>query len=84
MSADFFNDTLNALQRAQPFRVFAIELNGGRQLEVDSPFCIVVGNGDAVFRQPGAYPLYMDHESVNVIHAAPRALVKEADAPDAG
>ncbi|WP_088257688.1 hypothetical protein [Fimbriiglobus ruber] len=67
MTADNFASTLSGLQRLNPFRVFTVELNGGRRFEVDHPGALVVRDGVAVFLAPGGVPIWFDHESVNQI-----------------
>ena len=70
MTADNFTNVLNALRLLQPFRVFTVELNGGRRFEVDHPGALVVRDGVAVFLAPGGIPIWFDHESVNQILGA--------------
>ena len=72
MTADNFDRALTAVRDRQPFQVFTVELNGGRQFEVDSPMALVVRDGVAVFVAPGGVPILFDHDSVNQIIAAPR------------
>jgi hypothetical protein len=71
MTADNFDQVLDALRRLQPFRVFTVELNGGERFEVDHPGALVVRDGVAVFLAPGGIPIWFDHESVNQIIGAP-------------
>jgi hypothetical protein len=54
-----------------PFRVFTVELHGGRRFEVDLHGAIVNGGGVTVFLAPGGLPLWSDHHSVNQIVGAP-------------
>jgi len=54
MSADSFTTMLNELRRLQPFRVFTVELNGGRRFEVDHPEALILREGVAVFMAPAA------------------------------
>ena len=70
MTADNFTNVLNTLRLLQPFRVFTVELNGGRRFEVDHPGALVVRDGVAVFLAPGGIPIWFDHESVNQILGA--------------
>ena len=37
MTTDNFGQLLEGLRQHQPFRVFAVELHGGRRFEVDHP-----------------------------------------------
>jgi len=71
MTADNFEQVLNALRRMQPFRVFTVELHGGQRFEVDHPGALVVRDGVAVFLAPGGVPIWFDHDSVNQIVGAP-------------
>jgi len=83
MTAEDFDETLAALYHKEPFQVFTVELVGGRQFEVDSPFTFVFRDGKAIYLRPGGIPVWFDHESVSTIHEATRAQIKETDAPDA-
>jgi hypothetical protein len=71
MTADNFNSVLEGLRQVQPFRVFTVELHGGRRFEVDHSGALVVRDGVAVFLAPGGVPVWFDHDSVNQIIAAP-------------
>jgi hypothetical protein len=71
MTAENFDQLLTGLQQLKPFRVFTVELHGGRRFEVDHPTALVVRDGVAVFLAPGGVPIWFDHESVNQIIGAP-------------
>lgn len=71
MTAENFDRVFEGLRQLQPFRVFTVELNGGRRFEVDHPGALVVRDGVAVFIAPGGVPIWFDHESVNQIIGAP-------------
>jgi len=71
MTADNFTSVLEGLRGLHPFRVFTVELNGGRRFEVDHPGALVVRDGAAVFMAPGGVPIWFDHDSVNQIIGAP-------------
>jgi hypothetical protein len=71
MTADNFDRVLESLRLQQPFRVFTVELHGGRRFEVDHPGALVVRDGVAVFLAPGGLPIWFDHDSVNQIIGAP-------------
>ena len=71
MTADNFASILEGLKGLQPFRVFTVELQGGRRFEVDHPGALVVRDGVAVFLAPGGVPIWFDHESANQIIGAP-------------
>jgi hypothetical protein len=71
MTVDNFERMLDALRQLQPFRVFTVELNGGRRFEVDHPGALVMRDGVAVFLAPGGVPVWIDHESVNQIMERP-------------
>ncbi|MGL4550606.1 MAG: hypothetical protein ACRC33_05420 [Gemmataceae bacterium] len=64
MTAENFTTVLEGLRSTQPFRVFTVELNGGRKFEVDHPGALVARDGVAVFLAPGGVPVWFDHESV--------------------
>lgn len=70
MTADNFVQILDGLRTLQPFRVFTVELNGGKRFEVDHPGALVVRDGVAVFLAPRGVPIWFDHESVNQIIGA--------------
>jgi hypothetical protein len=78
MTATNFDHALNALMDRQPFQVFTVELNGGKQFEVDHPRALVVRDGVAVFVLPGGVPVLFDRDSVNQIIAAPRRKGRKA------
>lgn len=67
MTAENFDQVFLELQRRTPFRVFTVELHGGRRFEVDHPFAMVVRDGVGVFVAPGGIPVWFDHDSVNQI-----------------
>jgi hypothetical protein len=71
MTAENFDHVLNTLRLLQPFRMFTVELHGGRRFEVDHPGAIVIRDGVAVFLAPGGIPIWFDHDSVNQIIGAP-------------
>ena len=71
MTAENFESILAALRQLQPFRVFTVELHGGRRFEVDHPGAMIVRDGVAVFLAPGGVPIWFDHDSVNQIISAP-------------
>jgi hypothetical protein len=67
MTADNFQQLLEALARRNPFAPFTVELVGGRRFEVDHPRALVARDGVAVFLAPGGIPIWFDHESVTAI-----------------
>ncbi len=67
MTAENFDRVLEGLRQLQPFRVFTVELPGGRRFEVDHPGALVIRDGVAVFLAPGGVPIWFDHDSVNQI-----------------
>jgi hypothetical protein len=71
MTEDHFEEVLEGLRQVQPFRVFTVELQGGRRFEIDHPAALVVRDGVAVFIAPGGRPTWFDHESVSQIIGAP-------------
>ena len=71
MTAGNFDAALRELQGITPFRIFTVELNGGRRFEVDAPSVLVVREGLAVFSSPGGVPVLFDHDSVNHIIVGP-------------
>lgn len=71
MSAENFEQALEELLSVTPFRVFTVELHGGRRFEIDHPRAVALKNGLAVFIAPGNVPIIFDHDSVNQITVAP-------------
>jgi hypothetical protein len=71
MTADNFASVLDGLRQLQPFRVFTVELHGGRRFEVDHAGALIVRDGVAVFLAPGGVPIWFDRESVSQIIGAP-------------
>ncbi|MFI5454179.1 MAG: hypothetical protein ACHRXM_01890 [Isosphaerales bacterium] len=71
MTQENFDQVLDGLRQLQPFRVFTVELHGGRRFEIDHAGALVVRDGVAVFLAPGGIPIWFDHESVNQIIGAP-------------
>lgn len=67
MTKENFSQVLDALAENKPFRVFTVELSGGRRLEVDHPRALVVRDGVAVFLAPGGVPIWFDHDIVNQV-----------------
>jgi hypothetical protein len=67
MTAENFTRVLEGLRQSQPFRVFTVELHGGRRFEVDHPGTLVTRDGVAVFLAPDGVPIWFDHQSVNQI-----------------
>lgn len=83
MSPEVFAATLDELMMRQPFRVFAIELHGGRRVEIDHRKAVVRRDGAAVFVAPGGIPIWFDHDSVTQIIGAPaHAVPPEREASD--
>jgi hypothetical protein len=76
MTAEHFQETLEALMSRQPFKPFIVELNTGQRYEIDHPRATAFTEGAAVFLAPGGVPVFLDHESVTQIinspsHSAP-------------
>ncbi len=76
MTAEHFQETLEALMSRQPFKPITIELNTGQRFEIDHPRSTAFSDGAAVFLAPGGIPIFFDHESVDQIinspaHSAP-------------
>ncbi len=67
MTADHFNQLLKERLLRDPFQVFAIEMRGGRQIEIDRPFATVLRDGVAIHLGPGGIPVEIDYDQVNRI-----------------
>lgn len=77
MTSDNFHNTLDELTGVRPFRIFTVELHGGRRIEVDFPGAVVLRDGVAVFIAPGGKPIVFDHKSVDQFIIAPANAVPE-------
>jgi hypothetical protein len=72
MTAEHFQETLDALFSLRPFKPFTIELNTKQRLEVDHPGALLWNATDTtIFRSPGGPLVMFDHDSVNQIINAP-------------
>jgi hypothetical protein len=71
MTVENFQNIFDLLRRRQPFRVFTVELHGGKRFEIDHPEAMSFRDGVGVFIAPGGIPNWFDHESVNQIIEAP-------------
>ena len=67
MTADHFQQSLDALANRNPLQPFTVELIGGRRFEIDHARALVNRGGVAVFVAPGGVPIPFDHESVSAI-----------------
>ncbi len=81
MTADNFDDAINSLADARPFRVFVIELHGGTRYEIDHPRAVINKNGVAVFLRPGGGFVYFDHDSVNQVFLSTASEIAAGDTP---
>ena len=81
MTAENFDQVMRVLTARKPYQVFAVELNGGEQFEVDFPGALSWRDGVAVFLAPRGIPVLFDHESVNKIMAAPANTSLESGNP---
>ena len=79
MTAENFENVLHGLQEIRPFRVFTVELHGGRRFEVDHPGAFFVRDGVAVFLAPGGIPILFDHDSVVSFITAPASSSPNGD-----
>jgi hypothetical protein len=71
MTAEHFEEVLDALTSRRPFKPFTVELHGGERIESDHPGAILWSTGNAIFRAPGGTLVFFDHDSVNKITDAP-------------
>ena len=71
MTADFFNQSLEALMAARPFGRFVIELNTGQRYEIGHPRAAAFEDGAGVLLAPGKIPVFFDHDSVTQIIKSP-------------
>lgn len=67
MTAEQFDDTINALCTRVPFHPFTIEFVNGSQVEIDHPRGIVNTNGKASMFLPGGKPLWFGCDTVSKI-----------------
>lgn len=71
MQWDHLEAILNQHLARIPFRVFVVELHGGKRYEIDHPHSIAMKDGVAVFIALGGIPVWFDHESVVQVIDAP-------------
>jgi hypothetical protein len=71
VTAEHFEEILEALMSRQPFKPFTVELNTGQRYEIDDPRATAFKAGAAVFLASGGVPIFFDHESVNQIINSP-------------
>jgi hypothetical protein len=64
MTADNFEQTIQAFHERTPFRPFTVVLISGRQFEVDHPKALIHRDGVAIYLAPGGVPTIFDHEGV--------------------
>ncbi len=64
MTKERFDNLLEILLDAQPFRPFAVERIGGRKFEVDSPRSVAFRDGVAVFMPARGGPIPFDHNDL--------------------
>jgi hypothetical protein len=64
MTKAAFESALEAFLSRKPFRVFAIELRSGSQIEIDDPRSIARRRGLVVHIGQDLRASYFDHESV--------------------
>ncbi len=67
MTWDHFEQLIQHHLNRSPFRIFTVELYGGKRFEIDHPHSVAVKDGVAVFIAPGGVPVWFDHDSVNQI-----------------
>ena len=72
MTAEHFEQTLEAMMAERPFKPFVIELNTKQRLEVDHRGALLWNPVDTtIFRSPGGPLVMFDHESVTQIVNSP-------------
>ena len=64
MTADNFDNTLNAFHQRLPFQPFTVVLASCSRFEVDRAGALVNRDGVAIFVGPGGIPVIFDHEGV--------------------
>jgi hypothetical protein len=79
MTEQHFEQTVGELLHRKPFRIFTIELHGGRRFEIDGPDMTAIRSGVAVFLSPAGAPIYFDHDSVNTIYDVPVSDAPSSD-----
>lgn len=65
MTAENFQNALEALRQRRPFRPFTVELVSGDRFAVDFPGALGSRDGVAIFISPGGVPVLFDRESVS-------------------
>ena len=67
MTADYLDETLDALRSRVPFHPFTVSLKNGEKFEVDHPMAITGRFGRAVYFGPGGKLFLFDHDGVGGI-----------------
>ena len=67
MNGEQFESLVLSLLELKPFRLFTIELNGGKRFEIDHPRALSLRDGTAEFMTPGGMPIWFDHNQVSHI-----------------
>lgn len=64
MTKNNYQTALELLRSHTPFRVFTVELSGGKRLEVDHAEALMPFHDLTYFVAPGGIVVFFDHESV--------------------
>jgi hypothetical protein len=67
MTAEHFDNTLQAYQRRRPFRSFSVHFVSGEHLDVDHPEAMVIRGGVGVYINSAGVPTLFDLESVSEV-----------------
>jgi hypothetical protein len=67
MTADQFDNVINALCEQRPFQPFTILLVDGMKIEIDHPRALVNQNGQALMYLPGGKPMWFGSDTVSKI-----------------
>lgn len=71
MTAEQFENALQAFLAREPFRPFTISLRSGSRVEVDQQGAIAHRNGFVVHLSPEGVTSYFDHTSVVALSGGP-------------
>jgi len=71
MTPEAFDSTLETLLSRVPYKVFSVELHGGRRFEIDLPRVTAFKDGIAVFLAAGGVPIMFDYKTVSQFIEAP-------------
>jgi hypothetical protein len=84
MTQESFEAVVRTHLDIRPFRVFTVELNTGKRIEIDHPQALAMKDRVVAFIGPGGYPHWFDCTSVHqILSASTSDLSGDPDKPAA-